>query len=337
MNANGLDHGHLLEHPAGLILVAMRPRGRTLRPAVPLRQAGRSPNKHSGRRSPSRPKSAGNRDFGRNCVKKPGNGRFRPISLGFPMLARENPYSTDRDYHKAIRILPLPSGKREASRRMPVCDSGSRQGTPTAPHLTCQSMSRDICGEAAGTSVDRPKTSRGKRDRERLMILAQMLDRGCLGYDEQVLAPQQPGERDLRCADAMLARECREHARGRKPPLLDRAIRHRRHMTLRHGGQKVEFDPAPRQIIEDLIRGAAFPARGEKLSHVLGVEVAHSPMADLAGAAQGFEGLDGLGERHFAAPMQEIEVDTVRAEPPQAALASGAGAFVSRRFADRPC
>ena len=46
-------------------------------------------------------------------------------------------------------------------------------------------------------------------------------------------------------------------------------------------------------------------------------------MADLAGPLQPLEGADGLRERMGAAPVEQVEVDPVGREPPQAALAGG--------------
>jgi len=48
---------------------------------------------------------------------------------------------------------------------------------------------------------------------------------------------------------------------------------------------------------------------------VVGVEVADPPIPDLAGLLQGLEGFDRLGQRMRAAPVQEIEVNSVGPEP----------------------
>ena len=89
-------------------------------------------------------------------------------------------------------------------------------------------------------------------------------------------------------------------------------------------GQQVPFDAAPR-------RGCRAPgcwrrraARdGRQLRHLVGVEVADAPVADLAVAAQPLERRHGLRQRVRAAPVQQVEVEPVGAEPPQAALAGG--------------
>ena len=50
-------------------------------------------------------------------------------------------------------------------------------------------------------------------------------------------------------------------------------------------------------------------------------------MADLAGSLEGLESLDRFGQRHAAAPMQQVKIDTVGAEPLQAGLAGSNGAL----------
>ena len=51
------------------------------------------------------------------------------------------------------------------------------------------------------------------------------------------------------------------------------------------------------------------------------VEVADPPVPDQAGVPQVAEGLEGLGQRHRPAPVQQVQIDPARVQPPQAALA----------------
>ena len=53
-------------------------------------------------------------------------------------------------------------------------------------------------------------------------------------------------------------------------------------------------------------------------------------MADLSGGLQCDKGFDGLGERHPAAPVQQVQVDDLGAHALQAALAGGDGAAPAR-------
>jgi hypothetical protein len=96
-------------------------------------------------------------------------------------------------------------------------------------------------------------------------------------------------------------------------------------------GEQIVFRAAAAEIVEDLVRRAV-PAIGypPELFHVRRVEVAHAPVADVAGPAQRLEGIDGLGQWVAAAPVEEVEVDPVGAEPLQTPGAGGGDAF-SRR------
>ena len=57
------------------------------------------------------------------------------------------------------------------------------------------------------------------------------------------------------------------------------------------------------------------------------VEIGDAPAQDLARRAQPLERVDGFAERNAAAPMQEIEIEPIRAEPLEAALAGRDRAF----------
>jgi hypothetical protein len=80
-------------------------------------------------------------------------------------------------------------------------------------------------------------------------------------------------------------------------------------------------------MVEHLVAGHA-PGDGLGLVEVVDIEIADAPRADFSGLLQGREGGDGLGERMRAAPVQEVAVEPVGAQPRQRALA--------RRSATRP-
>ena len=99
----------------------------------------------------------------------------------------------------------------------------------------------------------------------------------------------------------------------------------------RHHGQQVVLDAAPREVIEHLVgRGGAAAGKRRQLRHVGDVEIAHAPVADLAGLLQAGERLDGFVQRRAAAPVQQIKVDAVGVEVPEAALAGRDGAAPRR-------
>ena len=108
-------------------------------------------------------------------------------------------------------------------------------------------------------------------------------------------------------------------------------------LRLWHQGRRSIFDAAAGEIVEHLIGGdIAAAGHGEQFFHVVGIEVGDAPGADLAGCLQRFEGLDGFGKRIVAAPMQQVEVDAVGAEP----FRLRSQALTCRRgwhSRDRPC
>ena len=106
-----------------------------------------------------------------------------------------------------------------------------------------------------------------------------------------------------------------------QPTLFDRAVRHNGHGAAGHPGQQVEFGAAADEVVQHLIGRAGPPADRDQLRHVRRIEIAHPPMADLAGPLQGLHRLDGLGQRHPAAPMEQVKVETVGVQPAQALLA----------------
>ena len=108
---------------------------------------------------------------------------------------------------------------------------------------------------------------------------------------------------------------------GRKSSLLDWTIRHNRYVMLGEPRQQVQFGASPDQIVEDLIGHAAIPARSDKLFHIVGIEIADTPVSDLSCRFERLQCLHCLSERHRSPPMEQVEVQPVGAEPLQARLA----------------
>jgi len=91
---------------------------------------------------------------------------------------------------------------------------------------------------------------------------------------------------------------------------------------LRAASQGSRSNSGPRDVIQNLVRRARLAAgRGHEFFHVVGIEVAHAPVADLAGFAQRLEGRDRLRERHRAAPVQQIQIEPIRVQTFEAAFA----------------
>lgn len=92
--------------------------------------------------------------------------------------------------------------------------------------------------------------------------------------------------------------------------------------------QQRKLGAAPRQVVKDLIGSAVLAiGHGEKLFHVVGIEIGDAPVSYLAVALQSFESRHGFVQRVLAAPVQQIEIDMIGAKPCKAALAGLRRAF----------
>ena len=119
-------------------------------------------------------------------------------------------------------------------------------------------------------------------------------------------------------------RDIVQHASLGQACVIDGAIRHGGHFALAHPGQEFVFGTAPRDVVENLIRGALVAVRErEELDHVGGIEVAHAPVADLTLRLELFEAVDDLFEVFAAAPVEQVHVDVIGVQPFQAAIAGG--------------
>ncbi len=117
------------------------------------------------------------------------------------------------------------------------------------------------------------------------------------------------------------------------PALPDRRVGHHRHRPLAAPRQQVELDAARLEVVQHLVGEAA---RRQRL-HLVHVEIRHAPAPDLARLAQPLERLRRLLDRRAARPVQQIQVDALDPEPPQAARARRRHAGAASRCADRPC
>src|SRR5258708_18959835 len=107
-----------------------------------------------------------------------------------------------------------------------------------------------------------------------------------------------------------------------QPPLLDWRIGHDRDVSVAAPSHQIVLDAAPCQVIEDLVgRNVRAADEPPKLDHVYHVEIADAPIANFACIDQRGKGVERFLEWYIAAPVQQIEIETVRSKTPQAVLA----------------
>ena len=140
------------------------------------------------------------------------------------------------------------------------------------------------------------------------------------GDGDDVRLAQHPCERHLRGRHLVALRNNRQRIATRQPPLLHGTIGGERHAARLQGGQEVELRAAPGHVVEHLVGDAGLPACAEQLVHVGRVKVADAPGRDLTGRTQRLHALYRLGQRDRAAPVQQVEIQPVGAQPPQAGL-----------------
>src|SRR5271166_3870693 len=151
-----------------------------------------------------------------------------------------------------------------------------------------------------------------------------MLGPGCLRDYDRALLAQQPSEGDLRRRRAAAAGDLAERSVGQHAAGPERRISRDRDLMLAAPGDEVPFGATPAKVIEHLIgRNGAAALQSLPFRHVRAVEIADPVMADLTVALEPLKALQGLGERHRAAPMQQVKIDPVGGEPLEAALAGG--------------
>ena len=109
---------------------------------------------------------------------------------------------------------------------------------------------------------------------------------------------------------------------GPESGMAERAVGDHRRLVLLAPGDNRVLDTPLEQMIEHLVAGdRPSPARFSASSRSLGVEIADPPTEDLAFAPQLVEGCDRLRQRVRAAPMQQVAVEMIGAQPGERALA----------------
>src|ERR1700722_4822921 len=182
---------------------------------------------------------------------------------------------------------------------------------------------------------------RGEANFERALVLAHMRRVARLRDRADAVVPQYPRQRHLCRRGASVSRGDRlERRMAQQPALFDRRIGHDRHAALPGPRQQIVLDATAGEVVEHLIgRDRVAATKLDELLHVVDVEIADAPAADLAGGDQRLERVDSFLERDIAAPVQEIEVDLVDAETPETAFAGRNGAsprcMVRQHLADQ--
>ncbi|CAI8795829.1 hypothetical protein EMIT0196P_20331 [Pseudomonas chlororaphis] len=148
-----------------------------------------------------------------------------------------------------------------------------------------------------------------------------------LGNGDHAFLAQDPGQGNLGRGHAMafgdlLQRGVAQQLAG----LGDRAVSHERQALLLRGGQQVEFDAAFLDVVQHLVGGAG---RARQFLEVVEVEIGNAPAADLAVFAQALEGFHRFFKRVLATPVQQVQIDIVGPQAPQAAVAGLGNAFAA--------
>src|SRR5258708_2796990 len=154
-----------------------------------------------------------------------------------------------------------------------------------------------------------------------------MLGAGGLGDGEERREAHEEAERDLarRCAmrgGDLLQQRPAGRARAGKISMTERAVGDHGGAVLLAPRNDAVLDGALAQMVEDLVAGRMLVA-GDRahLVEIGHVEVADAPGEYLSFALQLLEGGDRVGERMAAAPVQEVAIQPVGAEPGQRILA----------------
>ncbi len=134
--------------------------------------------------------------------------------------------------------------------------------------------------------------------------------------------PQHPRQRNGGRRHAVLVGDRLQRRLAQQRTLAERRIGHHHHVRLTALVEQLPFDAAAAEVIEHLVgRAVVAVRRTNDRCRASGVEVADTPLPDLAVLHQRLEGADGLLDRHRARPMQQIEIEAIGLEPFQAALA----------------
>ena len=171
--------------------------------------------------------------------------------------------------------------------------------------------------------VDHREVLGAEGNRTRRGVLARVRRIGRLRDGDDVAVAHGPGDGDL-CRGRVVALRDRRQCFGlQQPPALPQwRVGHQRDLPFGAPRQQVVLDAAAADMVQHLVAGALRAARQpHQFLHVAGVEVRHTPVADLPRGPQRLECLHCLGQRMAATPVQQIEVDPVGTQPLQTALA----------------
>ena len=139
---------------------------------------------------------------------------------------------------------------------------------------------------------------------------------------DDALLPHEPGKRHLGRRRVVADRDIHELAGAEELPLIQRRIGNDRDMAPATPRHQCVFNTATLDVVHDLVRShPCAGTRADEFLHIGEIEIAHAPVAYLAGTPELAECLQGLEKRNFLPPVQEIEVEPIRLEPSQAALA----------------
>ena len=139
---------------------------------------------------------------------------------------------------------------------------------------------------------------------------------------------QQERQHHLGYRSPVLLRNAGEHrvvhqAAPQLSGLCQRAVSHDRDVLFPHQGQQIVLDAAAAHIVKHLV-GCAVGALpdAEQFPHIRSVQVGNAPGADQAVLFQFFHAFHGLGQRHTAPPVQQIQVQIIGFHPHQRVLAA---------------
>jgi hypothetical protein len=162
-------------------------------------------------------------------------------------------------------------------------DGGSRSSG--APGAVSEHLERLRLGGRREGGVELGEVLRLEPEVQRGAVLVYVRRRPRLRDRAHAVLPEDPRERHLRGRGVVTVGDPAQRGVPSESALLDRRVRHDRDPVGAAPGQQVELDPAPREVVEDLVdlRVRPFGRDAEELLHVRHVEVADAPGQDLPG------------------------------------------------------
>src|SRR5690348_2586774 len=153
--------------------------------------------------------------------------------------------------------------------------------------------------------VDRGERCSGKVDGSCRAIFTYVRDVTRLRNADDLLAPQEPRECQLRGRDTRFFSDANQRSVTQQRAFADGRVSHDGDRALDAARQQRKLDATFADVIKHLIDDATITVgQREQLVDVVGVEVGDTPADDLAFAAQPLECADRFGERYSTSPMQ---------------------------------